>query len=131
MRQSKKRILGVNYAFITAFVLTSLIPTSTILIGATNVETASGGAVQVTKPVVTPKATATLKAKTKKKNNWKVKKKKVSHPNKLICGVGFTVKGTLVSSRKMKYVVAEIENKEGETIYKTKEKVNKKKFSLF
>lgn len=133
MRQRKKRILGVNYAFVTAFVLTSLLPTSTILVGATNVETASGGAVQVVTPTAAPKPTATPKETTEKKtkkSNWKVKKKKVSHPKKLTCGVGFNVKGTLVSSRKMKYVVAEIQNEEGDTIYKTKEKVNKKKFSL-
>ena len=133
MRQSKKRILGVNYAFVSAFVLTSLLPTSTILVGATDVETATGGAVVVVKPTATPKPVTTPEPTTTKKNkksNWKVKKKKVSHPKKLTCGVGFTVKGTLVSSRKLKYVVAEIESANGKTICKTKEKVNKKKFSL-
>lgn len=89
----------------------------------------SGNAVVV--PTCTPEATPEVQPPTPvPTDNWKVTLKKVSHPKKISKGIGFNVKGTLISARKIKYVQAEIKDDDGETLYKKKVKVNKKKFNL-
>lgn len=79
----------------------------------------------------TAKSTPTPKKKSKKKVSWKVYKKKVSHPKKTIhCGVGFDVKGSLISERKISNIKGMIRNEKNKIIYKKSVNVNKKKADL-
>lgn len=140
MKRQKMRNLGVLYIFLFSFLLLGLWPGVTIIADTAKADekTVSGSTIQEQKPVVKPTVppaktvtpSPTPAPVKKKKVTWKVTKKKCSHPKNITCGCGFSVKGTLVFSRKMKYVEAGIEDEEGKYLYHSKVKVNKKKFSL-
>ncbi len=61
------------------------------------------------------------------KNSWKLKTKKFKFPKSMICGAGYTIKGTIRSSVKMKSVTARIKDKNGKVIYRQKISKNGKK----
>lgn len=136
MKVQKRSSLVVIYAIIAAFVMIGLCPEITVIADATQVEkrTVSGSAVEATKKpasIIPAKATPVPVVK-KKKNTmyrWKIKKKKCSYPKKINQGSSFTIKGTLQSERKLKYVVAGIKNSKGKYVYSSKKKLNKKKKS--
>ena len=120
--QAKKRLLG--YILVFATIANILTPGFPPFVGISEVKGTSAAATVSGSAVVVPTSTPMPK------DNWKVKVKKASHPKELNRGSGFDVKGTLVSARKIKYVEAEIKNKDGKAIYKKKVKVNSKKFDL-
>lgn len=122
--QGRKRIL--SYFVLFAIMMSLLAPGffSFADVAESSANTVSGSAVHV--PTSMPKATATPKPT----DNWKIKVKKASHPKKINRGSGFSVKGTLVSARKIKYVEANIRDEQGKPIYKKKVKTNNKTFNL-
>jgi len=130
MKKGMKKWMA--YLLVTSMGLATFAPRTMV-----SSQEVSGSAVEEEKATATatPAPTATAEASqtpvaTAAPETWTVKVKKASHPKKLSQGAGFTVKGTLKASKKMKTVVATIKNDEGETLCKKKLKVNKKKASL-
>lgn len=134
MKLQKVSSLGVIYAMIAAFVVIGIFPEVTVIADTTSVEEGAASGVAIAQPtkkpavIVPAKNTPAPVGKSKKKRTyrWKVKKK-CSYPKKLNKGSYFTVKGTLISKRKLNKVVVGIKNSKGKYVYKSKKKLKRKK----
>ena len=125
--------IGGIYLLASALMAANMYPSAGAGADAAEVkEIATGPAVEAQEETEGKKEETEAKEKTasKKKADWTVKLKKCSHPKKITRGVGFTVKGELDASKKMKKVTACILDEDQDVVYQKKVNINKKSFSL-
>ncbi len=124
MRVRKIRNFGAIYVFIMAFLTMTFLPELTGIQISTLVEPKTARA-------AVPTAALPMREELEPVyNHWKVKKQKCSYPGKLYRGVGFIVKGTLISSRPLTCALGMIQSEEGKVLYEDRVTVEKDRVNL-
>lgn len=132
MKNKKKKSLTMIYFTSVVCMLLAILPNGSVYAGTTEVEDkVTGPAVSVEDEEEKEKKPEKEQTEEKKeKVNWKIKKKNCNYPKSISRGYGYTIKGKLISERKLSYVLASIRDEKGTDIYKKKVKVNGKKCSI-